>query len=99
MLTEHLTRRFIAARGDAVVVTGRIPDIDSSELCQWWSVSTRRCSRPRRPSRLRVSVTGLAAIAATQQRRHDRQAQSRATIESVFVAAFIGWPSAPLTSC
>ena len=32
VLPEHLTRRFISAEEDAVVVTGRIPDIDASEL-------------------------------------------------------------------
>ena len=31
-LPEHLTRRFISAEQDAVVVTGRIPDIDASQL-------------------------------------------------------------------
>jgi uncharacterized protein len=32
MLPEHLTRRFISAGQDAVVVSGRIPDIDVSRL-------------------------------------------------------------------
>ena len=32
MIPEHLTRRFISAEQDAVVVSGRIPDIDASEL-------------------------------------------------------------------
>ena len=32
ILPEHLTRRFISAEKDAVVVSGRIPDIDASQL-------------------------------------------------------------------
>ncbi len=32
ILPEHLTRRFISAEEDAVVVSGRIPDIDASQL-------------------------------------------------------------------
>ncbi|MCC7346903.1 MAG: MMPL family transporter, partial [Variibacter sp.] len=32
LLPAHLTRRFVSAEKDAVVVTGRIPDIDASQL-------------------------------------------------------------------
>ena len=32
ILPVHLTRRFISAEQDAVVVSGRIPDIDASQL-------------------------------------------------------------------
>ena len=32
LLPAHLTRRFVSAEQDAVVVTGRIPDIDASQL-------------------------------------------------------------------
>ena len=32
ILPEHLMRRFISAEQDAVVVSGRIPDIDASQL-------------------------------------------------------------------
>ena len=32
MLPEHLTRRFVSAEQDAVVVSGRIPDVDASQL-------------------------------------------------------------------
>src|SRR6185312_5649111 len=32
ILPEHLTRRFISAEQDAVVVSGRIPDVDASQL-------------------------------------------------------------------
>ena len=31
-LPEHLVRRFIAKEGDAVLVTGRLPDVDSSRI-------------------------------------------------------------------
>src|SRR6185503_21100397 len=32
ILPEHLTRRFISAEEDSVVVSGRIPDVDASQL-------------------------------------------------------------------
>jgi hypothetical protein len=32
MLPKHLTRRFISADQDAVVVSGRVPDVDASRL-------------------------------------------------------------------
>ena len=32
ILPEHLTRRFIDAEKDAVVVSGRVPDVDASQL-------------------------------------------------------------------
>ena len=32
VLPEHLVRRFISAEQDAVVVNGRIPDIDASQI-------------------------------------------------------------------
>ena len=32
MIPEHLVRRFISADQDAVVVSGRVPDLDSSEI-------------------------------------------------------------------
>ena len=32
VLPDHLTRRFISAEQDAVVISGRIPDVDASQL-------------------------------------------------------------------
>src|SRR5206468_4236665 len=32
VIPEHLVRRFISAEQDAVVVSGRVPDLDSSEI-------------------------------------------------------------------
>ena len=32
ILPEHLVRRFIAKEGNAVLVTGRLPDVDSSRI-------------------------------------------------------------------
>ena len=32
VIPEHLVRRFISADQDAVVVSGRVPDLDSSEI-------------------------------------------------------------------
>jgi predicted RND superfamily exporter protein len=91
MLPEHLTRRFVAADADAVVVTGRIPDIDSSQLLPVvnrldTALETVRSAHPG----YTVSVTGLAAIAARNSAAMIGKLNRGLTIEIVFVAAFIG---------
>jgi uncharacterized protein len=65
VLPEHLTRRFVSVQEDAVVVTGRIPDVDASQLLP----VVDRLDRALGPVRQQhpgytVSVTGLSAIAA-----------------------------------
>jgi predicted RND superfamily exporter protein len=65
MLPEHLTRRFISTEEDAVVVTGRIPDADASQLLPVVKrldegLADLRASHPG----YTISVTGLSAIAA-----------------------------------
>ena len=77
ILPEHLTRRFISAEEDAVVVTGRIPDIDASELLPVID-EPRQGARRRCAPRIRattIAVTGPVGDRGAQQRRHDRQAQ------------------------
>ncbi|MBX9757304.1 MAG: MMPL family transporter [Beijerinckiaceae bacterium] len=91
MLPEHLTRRFIAKEQDAVVVTGRIPDIDASRLLPVIdrlenALAPIRAAHPG----YRISVTGLAAIAARNSAGMIGQLNGSLTIEMIFVAAFIG---------
>ena len=65
LLPEHLVRRFITADETAVLVTARLPDIDSSEILP----VVEKIDKALEPVRKRhpgyeISVTGLPAIAA-----------------------------------
>jgi len=64
-LPEHLVRRFIAKEGDAVLVTGRLPDVDSSRILPVVEKIDRALDgvRKQHPD-FRISVTGLPAVAA-----------------------------------
>ncbi|MFN3892179.1 MAG: efflux RND transporter permease subunit [Beijerinckiaceae bacterium] len=91
LLPEHLTRRFISAEEDAVVVTGRIPDADASELLPVINRLERALDPIRAAHRdYRISVTGLAAIAARNSSGMIGQLNESLTVEMIFVAAFIG---------
>jgi len=91
VLPEHLVRRFIAAEQDAVVVSGRIPDIDASQLLPVINKLDQMLEKVRaeHPG-YRISVTGLAAIAARNSADMIGKLNRGLTIEIVFVAAFIG---------
>jgi predicted RND superfamily exporter protein len=70
ILPEHLVRRFVAEGQDAVLVTGRLPDIDSSRILPVvekidHSLDGIREAHPE----FRISVTGLPAIAARNSKR------------------------------
>lgn len=70
VLPEHLTRRFIAKEQNAVLVTGRLPDVDASEILP----VVERIDKALEPVRkghpgYEVSVTGLPAIAARNSAR------------------------------
>jgi predicted RND superfamily exporter protein len=69
-LPEHLVRRFIAKEGDAVLVTGRLPDIDSSRILPVVEKIDKALDgvRKQHPD-FRISVTGLPAIAARNSAR------------------------------
>src|SRR6266567_526192 len=64
VIPEHLVRRFIDADQDAVVVAGRVPDKDSSQLLPIVDKldSELDAVRKKHPG-YEVAVTGLAAIA------------------------------------
>jgi uncharacterized protein len=91
ILPEHLTRRFISANEDAVVVSGRIPDVDASQLLPVIDnldeeLGTVRAAHPG----YKIAVTGLAAIAARNSADMIGKLNRALTVEIVFVAAFIG---------
>jgi predicted RND superfamily exporter protein len=84
-------RRFIPAEEDAVVVTGRIPDKDASELLPVideldGALAPIRASHPG----YGIYVTGLSAIAARNSASMIAQLTESLTIEMVLVAALIG---------
>ena len=91
VLPEHLTRRFISAEQDAVVVSGRIPDVDASQLLPVIEKLDKTLDGVRKmhPG-FRISVTGLAAIAARNSASMIGKLNRALTIEIIFVAAFIG---------
>src|ERR1700726_3080854 len=64
-LPEHLTRRFISAGQDAVIVSGRIPDVDASQLLPIIDALDNSLAKARaRHPGYRISATGLSVIAA-----------------------------------
>jgi uncharacterized protein len=91
MLPKHLTRRFISADQDAVVVSGRIPDVDASRLLPVVDALGKSLDKVRvaYPG-YSISVTGLAAIAARNSANMIEKLNRELTFEFVFVAAFIG---------
>ena len=65
MIPEHLVRRFISADQDAVVVSGRVPDLDSSQILPVVQKLDHALDdvRKEHPG-YEIAVTGLSAIAA-----------------------------------
>lgn len=91
ILPEHLTRRFISANEDSVVVSGRIPDVDASELLPVIDNLDKTLGKVREAHPgYTIAVTGLSAIAARNSADMIGKLNRALTIEIVFVAAFIG---------
>ena len=91
VLPEHLTRRFVAAEQDAVVVSGRIPDVDASQLLPVVEKLDKALDDVRKMHQgYRISVTGLSAIAARNSANMIGKLNQALTVEIIFVAAFIG---------
>jgi uncharacterized protein len=91
LIPEHLVRRFISADQDAVVVSGRVPDLDSSQILPVVekldsSLNTVRAKHPG----YEIAVTGLSAIAARNSASMIEKLNRGLTIEFALVAIFIG---------
>ena len=70
ILPEHLVQRFIASDQKAVLVTGRLPDIDSSQIVPIIDKIDKALDPVRiAHSNYEISVTGLPAIAARNSAR------------------------------
>lgn len=91
VIPEHLVRRFIDAEQDAVVVAGRVPDKDSSQLLPIVDKldSELDAVRKKHPG-YEVAVTGLAAIAARNSAGMIEKLNRGLTVEFALVAIFIG---------
>src|SRR5436190_9144553 len=91
LIPEYLVRRFISADQTAVVVSGRVPDLDSSEILPVvesldQALDTVRAEHPG----FEIAVTGLSAIAARNSASMIEKLNRGLTIEFALVAIFIG---------
>jgi len=91
LLPKYLVRRFISANQDAVVVSGRVPDLDSSQILPVvenldHSLDAVRKEHPG----YEIAVTGLSAIAARNSASMIEKLNRGLTIEFALVAIFIG---------
>jgi uncharacterized protein len=91
LIPEYLVRRFISANQDAVVVSGRVPDLDSSQILPVvenldHALDTVRKQHPG----YEIAVTGLSAIAARNSANMIEKLNRGLTIEFALVAVFIG---------
>jgi predicted RND superfamily exporter protein len=91
LLPPYLTRRFISAEQDAVIVSGRVPDSDASQLLPIVGRADQQLNiiRAKFPE-YKISVTGLSVISARNSANMIDKLSRGLTIEIVFVAAFIG---------
>src|SRR5437762_509748 len=91
VIPEHLVRRFISADQDAVVVSGRVPDLDSSEILPVIDKLDKALDKVRaeHPG-FEIAVTGLSAIAARNSANMIEKLNRGLTIEFLLVAIFIG---------
>jgi predicted RND superfamily exporter protein len=90
-LPRYLVQRFIDANQSAVVVEGRVPDKDASELLPVINELDKKLDavRKKHPG-YEIAVTGLPAIAARSSADMITKLSRGLTIEFLFVAAFIG---------
>ena len=91
LLPAYLTRRFIAEPLDAVVVSGRVPDLDSADILPVVEKLDAALEdvRKKHPG-YEIAVTGLSAIAARNSADMIGKLNAALTVEFLFVAAFIG---------
>jgi predicted RND superfamily exporter protein len=91
LLPAYLTRRFIAEPLDAVIVSGRVPDLDSSDILPVVEKLDAALEdvRKKHPG-YEIAVTGLSAIAARNSADMIGKLNAALTVEFLLVAAFIG---------
>ena len=89
-LPEHLVRRFIDKQGDAVLVTGRLPDVDSSRILPVVDKIDHALDPVRKQfPEFRISVTGLPAVAARNSARMIEQLNEALPLCVAFAAVLL----------
>ena len=91
ILPDYLTKRFIDEPDNSVVVTGRIPDIDVSDLLPVIEKLDGKLNvvGDAHPD-YRIVVTGLSAIAARNSATMIGKLNAGLTTEIVFICIFLG---------
>jgi uncharacterized protein len=91
LLPNYLTRRFLSAEQNAVIVSGRVPDSDASRLLPIVDDVDHQLDaiRAKHPG-YKIGVTGLSVISARNSALMIDKLSRGLTIEIAFVAAFIG---------
>lgn len=91
VIPKYLARRFIDADEDAVVVAGRVPDVDSSRILPVVEKLDAELDAVRKAHPgYEIAVTGLAAIAARNSASMIEKLNRGLTIEFALVAMFMG---------
>lgn len=90
-LPDHLVKRFIADDKNAVLVTGRLPDVDSSHILPVVEKIDRALDpvRAANPG-FEISVTGLPAVAARNSARMISQLKESIPICVAFAGVLLG---------
>jgi len=90
-IPKYLVRRFISADQKAVVVSGRVPDLDSSQILPVVEKLDGALDviRTKHPG-YEIAVTGLSAIAARNSASMIEKLNRGLTVEFALVAIFIG---------
>jgi uncharacterized protein len=90
VLPEHLVRRFIAKDESSVLVTGRLPDVDSSQILPVVKKVDQALEGLRKEHpEFTISVTGLPAIAARNSARMIEQLNEALPICVAFAAVLL----------
>jgi uncharacterized protein len=91
LIPKYLVQRFIDAKQDAVLVSGRVPDLDSSQILPVVEKLDAKLDavRQKHPG-YEIAVTGLSAIAARNSASMIEKLNRGLTIEFALVAMFIG---------
>src|SRR4029078_5390236 len=90
-LPVYLTQRFTYEKDNSAVVTGRIPDVDVSDLLPVIEKLDGNPTREREPNPgYRIVITGLSAIAARNSATMISKLNAGLTTEIVFICIFLG---------
>ena len=91
LLPEHLVRRFIAQEETAVLVTGRLPDVDASQILPVVDKIDAALEPVRKANPgYEISVTGLPAIAARNSARLITQLNEALWVAMALVSVLLG---------